>query len=638
MRKVKTTCRGFDGLNECLRDAGIAVARGGARLTPRVVLADELGRTIPRATEPFGGRTVVKKQFVIEDPKVLAATLAPYLFCNQPGARLTIRVNGHPLTLRWPKERNYWQTKWTPIRVPVDYLRAGLNECVFSGEDGVGWALLVEHTRWPRRSAKSVDGGHTWCFSGLGGTGAFLHGEYLVRLELKRFAPEGTITSLPLDLALLAGAGGVAADARVRGVRLTADTTIPAGTGVLLEARVGPSPNYDPATWSAWQSAGMINRLPPDARFLQWQATLTTTRTDATPWLAAVTVAAELEVHRPAGQAVVVAADNPPVVRSSYPFAHQRSDEPRLARFRQQWKLADVIQPDGTDFENLIALRNWVRRQWKDGWSGGSTRSIPPWDGFLILELASRQLTLGMCTHYTTVFVHACAALGYTARTQIMQSHCIAEVWSNHWRKWVAFDHSGDKDDHRMTTFHLERDGVPLSALEIHRALLEGAEAELTFSPPAAAKAFSMTDRVKLWDRFCIHHRNDEMSSLEPSEPEHGADSYHYDEYLWWADRRTPPPPWFSRVSSREGDFHWTLNHAEIHLRHAGPGVLRVDLDTETPNLDTLLCRIDGGDWQPGAACIHWPLQPGDNVLEAQPRNRFGRLGMISRVTVHFTP
>ena len=638
-RNVKKVFRTFPSLNECTRDGGIELTRGrsGVRLTPRVVLADEMGRTNPRSTEPFGGNVVVKKQFLIDEAPVGDATLAPYLQCQKPGARLTIHVNGHPLTLRWPKKRDYWRDAWTPIRVPAEFLVQGLNEVVFSGDAAAGWTLIIEHTRWPRRSAKSVDGGCTWSFSGLGGTGAFEYGEYVVRLELARYAPEGTITSPAIDLALLAGSGGIAADAQVQLVRIAAQTYTPDGAVVSLRARFGPSPNYDPATWCCWQSADDAIAPPPDTRFMQWQATLGSACAEVTPVLDAVTVEAKLDVRVPKCPASVVAADNPPVVRSSYPFAHQQFEEARLDLFRRKWNLDAVMQPDRTDFENLVALSNWTRRQWEDGWNVGPTKFIPPWDGMIILELASRQLTLGMCTHYSTALVHAAVALGYTARTQIMHSHCIAEIWSNALRKWVAIDHSGDMNDGTKTTFHLQRAGVPLSALEIHRAFLDGSWSELNFSPPEAGSIFKLEDRVKLYDRFCIHFRNDELSSLEPGEPEHGVGPYHYDGYLWWTDRRTPPFPWFSRASERDGDYHWTLNHAQIHLQHAGARALRVWLDDVTPNLDTLRCRIDGGEWQSCEKTFRWDLHAGENTIEVQPHNKFGHPGIISNVTVNLS-
>ena len=70
----------------------------------------------------------------------------------------------------------------------------------------------------------------------------------------------------------------------------------------------------------------------------------------------------------------------------------------------------------------------------------GEIDFCPPWDAMLILELTSRNLSLGMCTHYATVMSQCCAALGLNARTQIMRSHCINEVWSTDHQKWVAMD------------------------------------------------------------------------------------------------------------------------------------------------------------------------------------------------------
>jgi hypothetical protein len=260
---------------------------------------------------------------------------------------------------------------------------------------------------------------------------------------------------------------------------------------------------------------------------------------------------------------------------------------------------------------------------------------VPPWDGFLILELASRKLSLGMCTHYAAAFVHVCVALGFTARIQIMRAHCIAEVWSNEHRKWVAFDVGGDTNDATKATYHLERDGVPLSALEIHRAHVARELKGLRFSPPSVAKIMKLQDRVALFERFCIHRRNDELSSLEPDELEHGATSYHYDEYLWWTDARTPPLPYFSLHSNREADYHWTLNHAAIHLqRTSEPRRLFVQLDTVTPNFATFLCRLDQGPWHPCAAAFHWGLRSGVNALEVRPRNKFGRDGIVTSVAV----
>ena len=89
-----------------------------------------------------------------------------------------------------------------------------------------------------------------------------------------------------------------------------------------------------------------------------------------------------------------------------------------------------------------------------------------------------------MCTHYASVFTQCCAALGFTARTQIMRSHCITEVWSNDYGKWVTMDPGGDSNDATKFTYHFERHGVPLSALEAHTAWVNDDLDDIRVSPP----------------------------------------------------------------------------------------------------------------------------------------------------------
>ena len=80
-----------------------------------------------------------------------------------------------------------------------------------------------------------------------------------------------------------------------------------------------------------------------------------------------------------------------------------------------------------------------------------------------------------MCTHYATVFVQAATALGFVARHNVIQAHCVAEVWVNDWRKWVMFDPGCDTDDDRKGTYHFQRNGVPMTALKpVERGCRDG--------------------------------------------------------------------------------------------------------------------------------------------------------------------
>ena len=255
----------------------------------------------------------------------------------------------------------------------------------------------------------------------------------------------------------------------------------------------------------------------------------------------------------------------------------------------------------------------------------------------LILELASRKLSLGMCTHYSTVFVHACASLGLIARTVVVGRHCVAEAWSEEYDKWIMVDTGGDSRDETKATYSYTRDGVPMSTLEVHTAWVNQDFDGLAIEPEHAAKRFedSLTTRTGLFDSFCITRRNDELRTLSPGEPEHGKAPYHYDGYLWWKDNNTPPNPWFSRKSNRIGDFYWTPNRTMIYLSRCDDSeVLDVDFTTTAPNLKHYLVQIDRGDWKSQPNHFGWQLRDGENHLRVKSVNQWGWEGKESHVLV----
>lgn len=629
-----------ESLDRPTRDRFVSLDEDGAlRLADSILVADEIGRATRRNREVISGQVCIKKEFFLDSADVRHALLCPHIACDREGGVLRIEVNGHPILHPWSAQREYWEDRWTAIPVPVDALKAGLNEVVFRAEGDAQWTFLIENSLFPNRSAKSTDGGQTWRYENLGVNDGD-DGEYLIRLRIGRHAPQGEVASEAVDLLGLAGADGIAPRGRVQEVRLKIEAERPDGTGIQTFWRSGPGPNYDPATWTPWAPADAPVHPPDKAQFFQWRLTLTTKHPQATPVARAVKIEATLSAEPPNTAARVTEADNPPVANSSYAFSYLSHDEKRGERLRERWKLDEVIRPAKSEFEKLLYLRNWVRHQWEDGWNSGEIDLCPPWDGMTILELASRKLSLGMCTHYATVFSHCAAALGLVARTQIMRAHCINEVWSPDHQKWVAMDAGGDADDETKFTYHFERDGVPLSALEAHQAWEEKAfdEVKIVPEPPPAVRArFAVEKRLQLFERFMITLRNDELSAMDPGEMEHGAVSYHYDGYLWWHGTREPLP-WFSRHTTRVSDLYWTVNRARIHLQDGErPGTLEVCLETHTPNLKGFQVRTDGEAWEARDARFAWTLHPGKNRLEARPVNRFGREGGISVVIVDET-
>jgi len=673
--------KGRQGLDAATRDIHVALSEEGACLARRQVLAEEMGNCNARDVQPFDDWTWARKDFWLDDqtsfnppldkfrsttiearietclqpeskerlklvcPRAFGGKVSAHTRCvkaaQDGSARMVIEFNGHPQSVPWldpeggPRRevpRNYWQLIWATVSIPAEWLRRGQNTVILRTEDGSRWEAMIEVSRFPNHSARSDDQGVTWNYDHLGYNGCY-DGEFLVRMELERHPRQGQLTSPPFDLAQAVAENGLGKPLTVRRLSLQVQGSTPPGTALEAQLRAGPTPTYDPKTWSAWRPADDLAMRPGD-RFAQWRITLQTDDPLTTPTLRGVQAAAEVEVAE-GSWGRLVDADNRPILRSSFPFGYQ-APTARTRMLRERWHLDDVLYGE-EDLSRLRCLAEWVRDQWTDGWNRDwkALRLCPPWDGALILELASHDLSQGMCTHYSTAFVHACASLGIPARHVIHKAHCTSEAWSDHWGKWIWFDVGGDMDDRTRAAYHVERDGVPLSVLEARTAWQEGKLAGMRLVGRKAEEVFRLEQRLDLLDHFCIVLRNDQMTSLNPGEPEHGVMTYHYDGYLWWRDERIPPLPWFSLSSNREADLYWTLNRTRIHLqRTARRGVLNVKLESCTPHLQGLQVRLSGGEWEERPADFEWPLQRGDNLLEARSVSAFGLPGPASWVKV----
>ena len=668
VKTVSTTISGFEDFDRCTRQRFLALDResGAISLVRRICLSDEVGRCTARDREVVTDRIWAKKEFFIVDPQVFDATLAlrvecevargarieehAYIDTDPRPAKLLIEVNGHTISFSWPKERDYWEGCAFPIDIPLEYLRPGLNEFVFHSADSLEWYLLIEDSLWPNRSAKSVDAGTSWDYEHLGVNGGH-DGEYLLRLQLEGYPSQGVLTSPALDLATLASGERTGVPFTLKGIKIESEAESPAGTGMEFQIRGGSTPSYEPFQWTKWlpldEVASLVEASP---RFVQWRAILTTESPRLTPVLMGVTLEADVEVaERQREDRFEIAADHTPTIaRSSYHFAYQPHEEERLRLpyehervplrlVRERWGLDEVVEGAESELEELVRLCAWTRRQWENGWNeGGELKYCPPWDGLVVRELASRGLALGMCTHYSTVFVQACLALGFLARHNVIQAHCVAEVWSNEFQKWAMFDPGCDMDDKVKGTYHLEREGIPLSTLEAHQAWLAKDFERTQMVPQLYKPRFSLDAWLRHFERFCITLREDDLTSLSAGEPEHGWGSYHFDRYLWWEDEETPKMEWFTLATDRVADMYWGVNQVEVHLVEAEErDSILVTLDTETPNFATYQVKFDNALWREAAGEFLWQLHPGENRLAVRSVNRFGRTGPEASLTIN---
>jgi len=621
----------YPALREMCRDRHIDVSTepNAIALAPFDLVIDSMGYAETGSfNEALSDRIQAKKLFTLDE---LQAKWAQVYFVR--GSEKTkIALNGTPLQIGDPSKWAYGG--WGAVDVPLGLLHAGTNSFVFSGAG----SLFVDNCLKPNRSARSVDGGKTWDFDHLGTDGEF-NGEYCVRLGLGRYPGSGVLWSESIDLASLTGNGPLAPVVKPVDVKLTADLKTPAQTAVRFELRSGPSPAYDPERWSAWHDAALSawSSLPPDHRYVQWRAFLTTKHHQFTPLLRAVKLQAHLEVETSpdAGAITVTRFDNQQIIRSSYPFVYQAPTE-RLNILRTKYKLDEVVADGKSELDKLIELRAFTRHQWDNGWSAGELMWCTPLDALLLFDMAKRGMSAGFCGHYAAAFVQCAQTQGFTGRLICGRAHAYSEVWSNDYRKWMLMDVGPATDDEKELTYHYEVDRVPVSSLEMHQRLLKNDWKGVVVRANRTENVWEPEKEPEAMKRYAFvatYFRNNQLDSPLPGDVDvNGWPSATY--WLLWRDGpRQLDYPEYPYTTDREGDLYWTLNQTAIYPSYGKmAGTLHLEFDTVTPNFTRYEVRLDNGEWAKCDETYDWTLRAGANKLDVRTVNAFGKPGIVSTI------
>jgi hypothetical protein len=325
---------------------------------------------------------------------------------------------------------------------------------------------------------------------------------------------------------------------------------------------------------------------------------------------------------------------------------------PRLKQLRDEYKLDQVVEGEVNEFRRILKLRHWVHSRWpidNDQTFSG--------DAFAILEKAKTGCGFN-CAHSMTVQQAVLSAMGYVARNVLVDRnhedhgrslhHGVNEVWSNDHAKWVLLDAKYD--------IHFERDGVPLSALELHEAvrsdggrgvvLVRGVERrEVPMAPRTDPQPREATIHSYWW--VCWPQRQNPFTQPHFAARERLVifDNEAFRTTTWY---RGPAENLKKHWAYAAGAFipttdrtqiEWTPGVPELRVRRTAPGTLEVEIRSATPNLDAYLVQRNGGEprrCEDGR--LLWRLAPGHNTLQVKTRNLFGIDGPPVIAEVTFQP
>jgi len=636
---------------------GVKLSDGGAvSLYDRVLVEDDgpgIGsdaawlKTDRAPTTEIAGNTRIKKVLHVERLGAKEARL-----CVPAG--VAIEVNGRRIDV--PAGASF-------PPVPVSVLQEGDNQVVlYSPENSrrnIKIALPEDILRnapdrkdRPRRSFKSIDGGKTW---------EPVQGEYMVRLHLVQYVPQGHFISAVLDLGQEGeGKHPLLTAVSIQSVALRADAETPHGTRVELAARTGRSPVYEAALWSDWQAAAVA--VPEGHRYVQWKAVLSSSDSAKTPLLRSVAVQAKVRRQQTppwASTLKVVSCHNEEIRYTSLPFAYEDPLHPRLVALRHKFKLDAVVSGAATETEQLVKLRDWVAHQWK---FKPPEENYPAWDAD---EILTRKC--GFCVQYAIVLMQSAISLGHQARFVFGHNpgafdgggHEVCEIWSNEHRKWILFD--VNQNWHYVAP----QTKVPLSMLEVHDLVLNtyyggrpatceqrpgkrlpsdalaicyGTELSPGI-PPQGRENHYANGRYTAPTRWLLVYYMPRNNFYEKPYPQPKTQGCHWDwsEYWCWEDALTPKQWPYRHFTARRSDLDWTINQVRFDATLTDrPGSLAIQMGTVTPYFDTFLVKVDAQVWKKSSRAFTWELHAGRNRLEMRIRNKARVAGPVSLLEVEY--
>jgi hypothetical protein len=316
------------------------------------------------------------------------------------------------------------------------------------------------------------------------------------------------------------------------------------------------------------------------------------------------------------------------------PFVYETSSAAFLSKFRQTYRLDDVVKGAVDEYDAMRRLAAWVGTRFDHGTDevpGGNQVCDPS-----AVIAAGAAGSKYWCEIAARVMVHAANSLGWQARIitgsrdGYTWEHAVAELWSNQFDKWIAID----------TDFNVlyEEAGVPLSAFELssrgerlrdeNRLAVRRIAPSKPSLPPKDLMPYYAYVHVDLRTDWCTR-------SLRAGSPAGG------DHATWWVARPTFPRLLTAKVRvDDQAAFDWHVNNVAVYALEASPRIgdtvrVTAGLAGYSPAFDHFEVSLDASAWQRiVGATYDAQMTSGEHVLRARLITRAGYPGPASRVNL----
>jgi hypothetical protein len=298
---------------------------------------------------------------------------------------------------------------------------------------------------------------------------------------------------------------------------------------------------------------------------------------------------------------------NPVMVKNSIFQSFEDLSSPKFDHLIRKYQLDTIFHGETDEFKRILLLRHWIKSVIKindfgDPYPGGGYA-----EGILDAALKGQGFH---CGHFMTVQNAIMNGFGYVTRTLGAGPgvkggpdghHGINEIWLNQYNKWFLSD---AKYDH-----HFEKNGVPLSAMEIRDEYLKNKAADIIKGKGPGRVPFDIDQETGLsreqsaqtytWIEW---HGYNNMFTVWPDYQDllimYADDYFKNHTWIWggkphWAYAK---PEFMKPVSEREY-IYWTPNTISSKVGIEGNNA-HIELASETPNFkEYQMKETADGNW-----------------------------------------
>lgn len=344
--------------------------------------------------------------------------------------------------------------------------------------------------------------------------------------------------------------------------------------------------------------------------------------------------------------------NNPLYAPNTAFVAFEDLSSPKFRELKNKYRTDTIFHGEQDEFKRILLLRNWISSTIKIS----DFENNYPGEGYAeeILDAAIKGQGYH-CGHYMIVqnaimnsygYITRCLGSGPGVKGGPDWHHGSNEIWSNTYQKWFLSD---AKYNH-----HFEKNGIPLSALEIRDAYLKNKAADIVLvkGPDRKVIAFDSLKNDKgvfvkwytkdfaqaytwiAWEKINTRYTNWPQNSDTLNYLNLYADSF-YDNNTWYRDGK---PYWayhtrFLSPVQQRASIEWTPNTVVVKAIVEN-NTARIRLQSSTPNFKTYQAKLaPGKDWQNVADSLTITLNKEKELLAFRVVNIAGVTGPESQVS-----